>query len=472
MSDAMNSNLRYMSLLNSHSNSLGPILSVLPTETDGKPHAIILRQSASVFSVQVFGLLFGLLNNFLVAYLVGPEGKGLVYFLQIIAGGIGLTVFSFGLGPAVVYYSGRDETYPEADVAGATLWASLILGTLPAVAVGSVWHWAGYLLTQKIGGPYLWLGLASIPPTILAFNGGFFCVARGKMWSYNWLRVSQALCFSAFLLFLLWEQLGAVWLVGLFWLASAVVPGLYTIALLRRFGAGLSHRWVKFCRSALRFGWHSQLGAITQYLQHRVDVLLVSYFLPLRDLGIYSIAISLVELLWYMPQAVATVLMPHVAAGSDEDASRITPMFCRAVLTTTAILSLALATISSWIVPRLLPAFAGSIRILWLLLPGAILASVFKVLSSDFAGRGKPLETFYPAAIALAACFVLGIYFIPRFGITGAGFVTTVGYILNTGLYVRAYSRQTGVPTKDLFLLRWQDIVWLRTSFLPLKSQT
>lgn len=461
-----------MSLPNSRSSSFGPILSALATEANGKTHTVIVRQSASVFSVQVFALFFGLLNNFLVAYLVGPEGKGVVDFLQVIVVGIGLVVLNFGLGPAVVYYSGRDGTYPEADAAAATLWASLILGMLPAVALGSIWHWAGHLLTQKIAGPYLWLGLASIPSTILAFNGSFFILARGKMRSYNWLKVGQALCFSLSLLFLLWAHLGTVWFVVLFWLASASVPGLYTVALLRSFGARLSHSWVKFCRSALRFGWHSQLGAITQHFQNRVDVLLVSYFLPLRELGIYSIAISLAELLWYMPQAVATVLMPHVAANSDEDASRVTPMFCRAVLTTTAVLSLAMAAISSWVLPRFLPAFAGSARILWLLLPGVIFASVFKVLSSDFTGRGKPLETFYPAAIALTARFVLGVCFIPRFGITGAAYVATAGYILTTVLYVRAYSRQTGVLTKDLFLLRWQDIVWLRASFLPLRSQT
>src|SRR5438874_2623497 len=108
MSEAPSSNRLCMNLLESRSNNLGPVLSVLPTQTDEKPHAIIVRQSATVFSVQVVGLFFGLLNNFLVAYLVGPEGKGVVDFLQIIIVGIGVIVFNFGLGPAVVYYSGRD----------------------------------------------------------------------------------------------------------------------------------------------------------------------------------------------------------------------------------------------------------------------------------------------------------------------------------------------------------------------------
>lgn len=439
---------------------------------DDVPHGLVIQQSASVFSVQIFGLLFGFLNNFLVAYLVGPEGKGLVYFLQLIVGGIGLFVFNFGLGPAVVFYSGRERTYTEGDLSGAILWASLIGGTLPLLAVACVWHWAWPFLTQKMGSTYLWLGLASIPPTVLAFNASFFCLVHGRMRSYNWLKVGQAFCFSLALLFLFWSGVRAVLPVGLLWLGSAVVPALYTIALLRRFGATLSSGWMKFSRAALKFGSHSQLGTITQYLQTRVDVLLVTYFLSLRDLGFYSVAISLAELLWYMPQAVASVLMPHVAANSDEDARRITPLFCRAVLTATAILSLGLAVISSWIVPRLLPAFVPSTQILWLLLPGAVLGSVFKVLSSDFTGRGRPLETFYPAAAALAACFALGVFVIPHFGTTGAALVATLGYMLNALLYVRAYSRQTGVLTRDLFLLRWRDILSLRASFLSLRSET
>ena len=54
---------------------------------------------------------------------------------------------------------------------------------------------------------------------------------------------------------------------------------------------------------------------------------------PLRDLGIYSLAIGLVELLWYVPQSVSQVLLPHVASSTEADADSITSAFCRASVT-------------------------------------------------------------------------------------------------------------------------------------------
>ena len=80
-------------------------------------------------------------------------------------------------------------------------------------------------------------------------------------------------------------------------------------------------------------------------------------------------------------------------------------------------------------------------------------------MSSDFNGRGKPIETFYPAAIALGAGLVCGMLVIPRFGICGAALVTTGGYALNSWLYVRSYNRMTAAPVSSLLFLRSEDLV-------------
>ncbi len=240
-----------------------------------------------------------------------------------------------------------------------------------------------------------------------------------------------------------------------------MIPGLFALGVVRSAGGiqwpGAAKR---FLRSAIRFSWHSHLGAVTQYLQHRSDILLVSYFLPLKDLGLYAFAVSLAELLWYIPHAVAPVLMPHVADQPEEEAIRITPMMCRATFAITALLSAGLAAASTWMIPRMLPLFHESVRVLWILLPGVVAASLFKILSSDFNGRGKPIETFYPAAITLGSGLVCGALVIPRFGIFGAALVTTGGYVLNALLYVRAYSRMTSVPIANLLFLRSEDLAF------------
>lgn len=430
-----------------------------PHAASTSPHNIVIQQSASVFLAQVVLLLCGVLNSFLVAYLVGPEGRGLVYLLQFIAGGVGLTLLNFGLGPASVFYLGREGSHSLSGVAAGVFWASLLLGALPMLLLGPAWVWIANFATQKIAGAYLWLALCVIPAVNLTFNAGFLCLARKRIRAYNWLRIAPSLLFSLSLLAVLFSRSRTIGIVALAWAATAVVPGFFALEVVRSAGGV---RWPgaakDFLRSAFRFGWHSHLGAVTQYLQHRSDILLVSYFLPLKELGLYAFAVSLAELLWYLPHAVGTVLMPHVAGSAEEEAGSITPFLCRTTLALTALLSVGLAAGGTWLIPRILPAFQASVRVLWILIPGVIAATIFKVLSSDFNGRGKPIETFYPAVIALGTGLVCGILVIPRFGICGAALVATGGYLLNSFLYVRSYSRMTAVPIVNLLFLRSEDL--------------
>ena len=428
---------------------------------NGASQGAVFLQSAWVFLAQIMLLLCGVLNNFLVAYLVGPEGRGLIYLLQIIAGGVGLTLLNFGVGPASVFYLGRGGRHSLAEVAAGIFWASLLLGALPLVILGALWPWIAAFSTTKIAARYLWLALAMIPSINLTFNTGFLCLAQKRIWAYNWLRISPSILFSVSLLVLLFGRSRTVLVVALAWAATTAIPGLFALDIVR--GAGGMRRFAearKFLCTAFRFGWQSHLGAVTQYLQHRSDIFLVSYFSPLGHLGLYAFAVSLAELMWYVPQAVGTILMPYLAGNPEEEASRITPLMCRATLALTVLLSVGLVVASTWLIPRILPAFQPSLRVLWILLPGIIAASVFKVLASDFNGRGKPIETFYPAVIALGIGLVSGILIIPRFGISGAAVVTTCGYVLNASLYVRAYRRMTAVPIADLLLLRPRDMAF------------
>jgi O-antigen/teichoic acid export membrane protein len=246
--------------------------------------------------------------------------------------------------------------------------------------------------------------------------------------------------------------------VALCWVAASYASAAFVPAVGHDAEASGWAERLGFLRNAFRFGLRSHLGAVTQYMQHRVDVLIVGYFCSLRDVGIYSLAVTMAELLWYLPNTVANVLIPHVARSSDEDASRLTSTLCRAIVFVTTTLSVAMAAVGALVIPIILPAFKPSIHVLWLLLPGAVCCSVFKVLSSDLNGRGCPLETFHPAAIALGFCVFAGVLVTPRFGIMGAAAVTSVGYLVNTVFYLRAYKRITNVPTLDLLMLRWSDI--------------
>jgi len=425
-----------------------------------RKHAIV-RESSVVFAAQVFMLVAGVLNNFIIARLGGPDGKGFLYSLQLFAN-TALIFANFAIGPAAVYHFRRDDSFSVEEITAGLLWPSLLLGCVPLFALTVLHHTSVTLFRTGVWGSTAMIAFAVVPAYTLLWNLSYLYLAKGEIGGYNILRACQQTLFAVLLLGLLVARVTRLQLLVGFWAVSVWVPALLAIVIAGSTVGIWKLPSRRFLRHAFDFGWRSHLGAVVQYLQHRADVVLILYFLPLRDLGIYSLAIGLAELLWYIPQSVSQVLLPHVASAEEGDADRITSAFCRASVASTAVLSILLALASTVVIPWLLPAFRQAVPVIWILLPGTVVASIFKVLASDLNGRGQPLKTLFPAAAALAFSIAGCAYAIPRFGIMGAATVTSLAYILNASLYVYSFSRSPQVTARSLVLLQARDLDWYR----------
>jgi len=410
-------------------------------------------------------LLAGVLNNFLVARLGGPDGKGFLYTLQLFAS-MALVFANFGIGPAAVYHFRRDSGFSVEEITAGLLWPSVVLGSVPLVLLAGLRHTSIALFHTGVWDNAAMLAFAVVPAYTLVWNLSYLYLAKGEIGGYNLMRAAQSSLFAVLLIGLFVGHVTQLRVLVGSWIVSVWLPALLALLVLGctiGIWAVPSRRFVK---DAFEFGWRSHLGAVVQYLQHRADVVLIMYFLPLGDLGIYSLAIGLVELLWYVPQSVSQVLLPHIASSTEADADHITSAFCRASVATTAMLSLMLALLTTAVIPRLLPAFRGAIPVIWILLPGVVVASIFKVLASDLNGRGQPLKTLFPPAAALLFSVVGCSYAIPRFGMIGAAVVTSLSYMLNASLYIYSYSRSSSLTARSLILLRSTDLAWYRRLLL------
>lgn len=434
------------------------------SDVERKSHSIF-RESSSVFAAQIVMLLSGVLNNFFVARLGGPDGKGFIYTLQLFSAA-GLVFTNFGIGPAAVYHFRRDDGFSVEEIAAGLLWPSLLLGCVPLALMAVLRYSSIALFHSSTWASAAMLAFAVIPAYTLAWNLGYLYLARGEIGGYNILRVSQSAFITVLLVGLFVAHLTQLKILVLAWIAGVCAPALLAVIVLGRTVGIWTMPSRRFVKHAFEFGWRSHLGAVVQYMQHRADVVLVMYFLPLRALGIYSLAVGLVELLWYVPQSVSQVLLPHIAGSSESDADSITSAFCRASIGAAALLSLLLGVISSIVIPWLLPAFREAIAAIWIMLPGAVAASVFKVLSADLNGRGQPLRTLFPASAGLAFSVAGCCYAIPRFGMLGAAAITSLSYLLNASLYILIYARTSSLTPGSLIIMRSADLAWYRRLLL------
>lgn len=203
------------------------------------------------------------------------------------------------------------------------------------------------------------------------------------------------------------------------------------------------------------------LGNFIQFLNYRLDVFLVNYFSGRDAVGLYTLAVSLGQMIWLVSRAAATVLLPNVAAlqeAADANAQR-TAQITRVAFGLSLASALALAVVAAPLVPLVFgSAFHPSVTPLFWLLPGIVVFSAANVLASYFAGIGKPRLNLYVAWAGLVVTIVFDLLLIPAFGIAGAAMASTLSYSTSTVVIVWLFVRQSRLPVRQVLVLTREDL--------------
>jgi Na+-driven multidrug efflux pump len=96
------------------------------------------------------------------------------------------------------------------------------------------------------------------------------------------------------------------------------------------------------------------------------------------------------------------------------------------------------------------------------ILPGILMVIMFRILSGQLSGMGRPevaLKAFVPA---LVLNVVLNYLWIPGYGANGAVMATNISYTLGSVIYLFAYSRISGMRVMEILRFSREDWVFLQ----------
>ncbi|MEM4204854.1 MAG: polysaccharide biosynthesis C-terminal domain-containing protein [Candidatus Methanomethylicaceae archaeon] len=207
------------------------------------------------------------------------------------------------------------------------------------------------------------------------------------------------------------------------------------------------------------------ISNILRFLSLRVNLFFVNAFLNPAAVGFYSISVGLTEKLWLISQAAATVLFPRIAMEEDNVKQKeFTPIVVRTVLWIMIFMALIIYLISSWLISFLYSkAFLPSVASLKILLLGTIAAGPGQILGNDIAGRGRPILNVYANIGGFISVVILSALWIPKYGIGGAAWASTVSYIFSSIITALLYVQISGnslrtitFPQKTDWILYWQ----------------
>lgn len=201
---------------------------------------------------------------------------------------------------------------------------------------------------------------------------------------------------------------------------------------------------------------------------YRIGMVVMERAGYLNDLGQYTVAAQLAEVLWQLPTAFGFVLFAHAASAFGKEAKRVERNVARSTrvsITLVSLGSIILAAISPWVVPLVFGReFATTSQMIWGLLPGIIAFTTFKVINTYFAGSGAPMIALLLMAPTLVVNFMLASVLVNVLGGVGVAYAASISYIVAAIAFVWAFQRRTGLRWTEIVLPRRTDVVELRKS--------
>ncbi|MBN2093185.1 oligosaccharide flippase family protein [candidate division KSB1 bacterium] len=420
-----------------------------------------LKKTFGTFGSQIAMVLFGLLNNALVANLLGSEGQGNFAFYMLVPTML-VMLGNLGINTANVYYVGSKK-YPRDLLAGQSLLMALGLGL---VLIPGFFILSPFLGVKQDPGLYrvIWM----VPFGLLTLYISHLFLGLNEIKYYNLSAILPKFYLLINLIVLIFMMKTGIPGTALAFLLAEIITALSVFGLyffrFKKEKLDLSFKW-SVIKDLLQFGIQSFIANVLTFLNSRLDMFLIVFFLNRKELGFYTIAVLLVEKIWLIPHAIATVLLPHVTVNHEQ---QLTPVVCRNSLLLTFLVALFMFLISKWLIALIfIPEFMASVLPLRILLPGIVILGIPKILSADLMGRGKPIYAAITAIITIIVNLTLNWLFIPRLHIVGAALSASISYTISAILLIYFYRQVSGIPLHQFLIIQGSD--WLIYKKLYLK---
>jgi len=170
------------------------------------------------------------------------------------------------------------------------------------------------------------------------------------------------------------------------------------------------------------------------HLLLRVDVLILAAMTDDRSVGLYALAVSLIELTNVATDSVSTAVLRHQTLIPLHESGRFTLRVVGVSAVLAVLMSAGLLVVAPTLVPIIFgEEFRGSLPAVFALAPGVVAIAMARSASSYLLRLNRPLVNSALALSALALNVVLNLLLIPMWGIAGCGVASSIAYVVLAG---------------------------------------
>lgn len=418
---------------------------------------------ATTFLTKMFFLGGSFIISIVLARILGTEGKGTVTALFVIPN-LTISLADLGIRQASAYHIGKKiHTIEDITASNVLLWfVSSVLGVV------IVWFYYMSPYSSSYPPVLIAIALAFIPIKIL--TAYFVGILQGVQLikNMNMKFIVEFVSKLLIVVLLVWMLGFGVTGAALATTLSALFVLIYATVIVSKVTKIRLYYAKGVPQDLLQKGFIFALAIFILQLNYKIDIVFLESMVTTSEVGIYSVGVTLAELIWQVPTAISTVLFARTAnSTSNQLATERTAKLLRVSLLPLIVLSLIF-----WIAsPLLVSLFYGQDflqagTVIRLLLPGIVMMVLHKVLYADISGKGQPLLVLNIYVVSLIINVVLNLMLIPRLGINGAALSSTISYTLSAVALSRKYQQFTDISYSKLFLLQKSDIEMIKSKFI------
>jgi O-antigen/teichoic acid export membrane protein len=425
----------------------------MPTIAAAFSHTLVIRAA---------GFAIGFVNSIVVVRALGPEGRGALSLL--LTAGMFLTLLLGPFAAANTILLGREprtlRPLTVNSLLGA-LAAGLLCGILFLVVPAST------LATLLGVTSVTLLALLTVLVTLQVFGGALNGLLLGRQEFFltnnaSLLNGGLVLLLNGVLIVVLGLQVaGALIAMSIGWV---VVIGIYAARLRQAPEWALEPRRVDRSRmfQGLGIGGRAILANLPAVLMLRSDIFLVQLYLGIAPVGVYSVGVSIAEMVLIIGSALNSIA--YAKAASEPNSSGGIARAARLAFAVSLLVWLGLALVAPWFFPAVYgAAFAGAALPATIMLAGIVAWNLQTPLSGYIVGRESyPLSHMAAVLAGFIVNLALNVVLIPIWQLNGAATATAVAYSFTAVLMIAHFGRLTGTPMRALVAPGRADFLALR----------
>lgn len=411
----------------------------------------VLKNTGYLFSSNTLSLGLSLIQSVFAARLLGTAGFGLIGIVTSFVSNVN-RLFSFRMGEFIIRYLGKELTKENTDKAGAVVKVAMLTeGITSLIAFGFL------MLIAPLGAKYFVKDMAALP-MIQLFGISILAnlineTSLGVLQITNHFRTQAAInlaqsIFMAAIIFAAFLFNGSIYTVLAAYLIGKIILGISpAILALYHLRRHLHPQWWKAPMSLLppfkemaHYVISTNLSGTIKMLVSESEPLWVGYFLDLNAVGLYKLALSIVNpLMMPITPFISTTFPEMTRSVAGKTWAKLRQLLRRVTVISaswTFFVILVMLLIGKPVMSIWGDDFIQAFPATMILLIGFGISNIFfwnRSLLLSFGKANIPLYALFFAAILKIG---LSFWIVPGFGILGAAWLLSGNFILSVGILV------------------------------------